>query len=225
MRTKTAALALLAGAVLALPLAHAQDKPDPDKDTGKTKLPLNPFANAKEGQWVVFSVTVGGDAEMPQPTGPSILRVKKVSGDSVTSNFSEGGEEAKDRSFSKKDGPSLEYFFEIPSETAVTNFTVEDAKKNAGGKDCACKKVSFDFVPGDVTVHLEAYMCPDLPLGIAGFDVTITTQDKKKATMHYELAGYGTGDKADWGKTPDQVAKDMQAATPPPPPPAPPPGK
>jgi hypothetical protein len=210
-------LALLAG------VSSAQEKA-PDAHP----LPLNPAANAKEGDWATFSLTLkvttpGKTSDAPpvertEPTAYSVWTFEKISGDAATLRDTDLGNKKKThvRSFSTKDPVTLEAFLakDAGDLDQVSQVTSDEEKHTVGGKEFACKKVTCTTSDGKLTIHWTLWFCSTVKgSGLVHMSGEVAGP-KQKVTMSLELAGFGSREKAEWGKTADELAKELKAPEP-----------
>jgi len=215
----------------AVSLVGAQDKTEKPAEKKEErppspKLPFNPYALAKTGDWTVFLATSVGKVgeEKKEQTLVGIFRVTKVTDDQVTLSTelkaSEGPErKPKDETYSRKEGLTLADYFTLTAKDELSDVKIEDDEKTVGGKKLACTKVTFTTkrtVPLKTTETLVmthknvVWLSKDV--GCTGLvSTTIETTSTGGGSgptenkVQLEIVGYGNGDKATWGKKPEEV--------------------
>jgi hypothetical protein len=200
------------------------DEGDDDDDSKPDqKLPINPFAKAKKGDW---SVCVGrmkanfqGQA-MDQKV-KLVWRIKKVTDDEVECSLTEsgggamGGPRDQKATFSLKENPNFTKYMNGrdkggPSDQ-LSDWKVEDDKKTVGGKEFGCKKITAKLKDQMGTDAKLSMWVTDETKGWGCVAMTLkgTLAGGGKLTMDVEMKGYGNGDKADFGNKPeDEKAGD-----------------
>lgn len=212
--------AILALGLLVAGLAAAQEP-------AAVRLPLNPFAKAKEKDWsaciAVVRSTTGGvtvEAKVGFVHAISMVGEKAVE---VVSRLTIPDLER--RRFAKADfratyslgeAPTLVSFLnmtQLPTTnrlTRVEDVRVDDDKRKAGGREFACRRVRFVLREGTATDEYAIWFCDE----VKGWGVVALTRHAKgkdtEETMDLELAGYGSGPDTLWGKTLDQVAQELK---------------
>ena len=184
-------------------------------------MPFVPYESAKEGGPVALLASSETDGHAGKMLVTS--RVSKIAGDQLTivvaprrPGVAPTPEQAKE--FPKKRVPTIEEFFEL-QKTRLTDLRVSDEKKIVGGREFACSKVAFKSKrtielkasPNLVIVEQRTYWlsAEARPNGIvaATQDTDVTGGGAAPMRSHttFELVGLGSGDKATWGKNPDEV--------------------
>ncbi|MEZ0230130.1 MAG: hypothetical protein ACAI25_16020 [Planctomycetota bacterium] len=196
MRTHLAAVLAV---TLACPLASAQDAPA--KDT-TTKLPFNPFADAKAGDWstVVMVAAAGGQKR----TAIWTWRVLSVGDDGAVKVQHEyagrkDGVEHKGNPLSTKEAPTFARFF---SEAIQDVQAPADEKATVDGKNFECKKVVFASENG--SKKWTVLLAPE----VKGSGLVTARVARGDQTMELNVVGFGTKEKTLWGKTAEQAMKD-----------------
>lgn len=192
-------------------IALAEDHPgDGDKKFKRdraTKLPINPYADAKEGDWSTFIVT-----QKAADTGETSLsiwtwRVASVGEDGTVKVTTEHGGKDDSRKdhlgnpFSTKEAPSVEKFFgdDVQEVTAAT-----DEKVTHESQAFECKKLVF--TADKATKTWTVWLSP----AVKGSGIVSGTMVKGQRTGELKLAGHGTKTKTEWGKTPEEAQKAIE---------------
>ncbi|MBI3726586.1 hypothetical protein HY251_21890 [bacterium] len=191
------------------------------KDEGRdTKLPFNPFANVKPGEWVTFVAHVHRERVPPQaadvnvyttwtvipnPTEQGKLRLKAVQ--------KGPGRPPTDL---EKDLPTGDMtlgqfmaIFGVPDEAKLSDVKCEDAKLTVNGKEFSGKKISFEGgmvgrrAKEILTISTDV-RCSFVQHEIIGPDAG---DGKPEMSVKEEVLGFGTADKTEWGKSPEEVSK------------------
>ncbi len=191
------ARAVLVALVVLLPAVAAAQ----EKDT-TTKLPLNPFVDAKEGDWSVVVMTAAAGSG-PRKSAIWTWRVASVGEDGAVKVHHvyagrEGHSEHKGNPLSTKEAPTFAKFF---SEQVQGVQAPSDEKATVEGKTFACKKVSFASEGGAKkwTVLLSAE--------VKGSGLVSATVARGEQTMELRLVGFGNKEKTLWGKTAEEQQK------------------
>jgi hypothetical protein len=191
----------LAATTLVL-LAVAPLRADDKKTDTTTKLPVNVFADAKEGDWSTFVVSMKATEAGESRTSVMTWRVVSVGDDGAVKVTNESaGKEAKDHRgnpFSTKEAPTVAKF----CSDEIDEVSAPAAEKLAhDGQTFECQKLALVADRGRKkwTIWLSADVKAS---GIVAS--TIVTGDR---TVEIKLAGYGTKEKTLWGKTPEEAKK------------------
>jgi hypothetical protein len=203
---------------------------DDDEDKPKKpqeKMPINPFAKAKKGDWSVclgkMKMNMGGqkiDQKMK-----FIIRVKDVDNGGVTltmkqeasGGFGGGGGREETATFNLKELPTVQKYMSMNDNQRggdgeeMSDWKTEDDKKTVGGKEFGCKKVSCkmkDKMGSDM--KLVMWVTDETKgWGLVALTLKGTIpQGGGTVQMDMELKGYGNGDKADFGKKPEEEKTD-----------------
>jgi hypothetical protein len=184
---------VLVGALLILTaVAGAQD------DKPRTPLPVNGFAKARAGDWAVL---VGSDQVLR-------YRVESGGGEDVTAIVEAGAPGADPARFlfgyGAKSGPTLEQAFSWLRLGSLAAPKLEgEEERKVGDHPFACKRLAFDGKKGEQAVHVVAWISSEVR---AGGLVALEVKGGRSAT--FELAGFGGGERAEWGRTLEQVRSD-----------------
>jgi hypothetical protein len=192
------------------------------------RLPTNPFEKAQKDDWSVHtgSLKAEGDAEKKTKLA-SCTRVVAVDGEKVTvSEIATGNKKPSVRTFSTKEAPRIDQFFGL-EEGTVSDVTAADDKRTVGQKELSCKKVSFIWTHNEDRNEVKAWLSSEVKGGgvVAleikghekgkgqGAEKGKDGEEKKgdlvvESETKLEVAGWGTGDKKDWGDAPDDVLDD-----------------
>jgi hypothetical protein len=171
-----------------------------------TLLPLNPFTHAAAGDWATYSGTrVDADGKKHEVT--STWRVASVEGeDVVVSVFStDDGKPAAhqaDLLFSTKSAPALRTFLQVGKELRISDVKAEDAAHKAGGKEFSCRKVTFNATDGTDSFSGTAWISADVRGG-GVVEARFASARKDGPRIDLRLKGFGNGEKAVWGRLPE----------------------
>lgn len=181
-------------------------------------LPIHPFADVKEGDWCVLVLAIadpsGGGGEDKKPM---MWKVGKVEADAVTWSACAvtpaGLREKPIGSFPRKAVETFRGFlqFLFQKDQGQENYArqkVEDDKRTVNGKEFACKKISAVIVEGD---GREAEVAAWFSSEVSGLHL-VCLAAKEAGTVAIELAGYGNGEKATWGKTVSEVDAGLKGS-------------
>ncbi len=178
-------------------------------------LPVNPFADAKVGDWMVMVVTItppDGSQMPPEATAPRIIewRVNAVEGDDVVIAESEpGGTEVNHRTFSSKQAPTVRHYLQFEDGTEVAIQKTEDETRKLGDRELSCKKVTATEQDEEMRTTMSVWICPDVKGGgLVAVEASVQAPDGKVAVV-FETKGFGHGDAAEWGKTRAEVEAEM----------------
>jgi hypothetical protein len=207
---KRLALALL----LALaPCALAQEKKDDAKAAKEPVLPFNPLAGAKEGDWTAFKCSMVGPGVSDRRA--QAWKVLKVDEKEILVEQSAGDGRAEEVKLPAKEAPTISRFCDIDAEK-VEDVKVQDEKKAIAGHAFACKKVTFTTTNGDRKIRATLWLCSDVKgSGVVALHLEMDVVEQQKATVDFELAGYGSTDKTEFGKTKAELAKELKEEKPP----------
>jgi len=190
------------------------------KDEGRnTKLPVSPFAKAKPGDWVTMVAHVHMENIPPEfanlnvystwtvvGTAEGKLKVKavqKAPGRMPT-------EQEKEISTDEMTLGRYMAIFGVPDEAKLSQVKVEDEKRTFGDKEFACKKISFEGGSDKRKAQEAIWICAEVRCGFVAHEITGPIEEPSKKpghTVKEEVLGYGTGDKTEWGKSPEEVSK------------------
>ncbi|MEZ0228016.1 MAG: hypothetical protein ACAI25_05275 [Planctomycetota bacterium] len=192
--------------------ALAQDEKKPKKDP---VLPWNPVENAKEGDWTVFSchITAGDKIEKRVQT----WRVTKV-GDKVVSIEQAAGADGGSETIElpAKEPPTIAKFCDVGSEK-VMDLETTDEKRTVGNREFTCKKLSFRTYDGQRILRATLWLSKDVKgSGVVGIHLEgdLAEPAGGKAIVDFEVAGFGTKDKTEFGKTRAELAREIGADKP-----------
>ncbi|MEZ0229370.1 MAG: hypothetical protein ACAI25_12145 [Planctomycetota bacterium] len=194
-------------AALLAPVAFADDE---KKDAGKgydTPMPLNPFANSKEGDWYVMVARIKpaeGTELPPSMAAPKVVewRVTKVDGDKVTVRETESSKSApKEHTFSKAEAPTIGQYLDMKKKGKLEVEKAEDAECKLGDTKVACKKIAFTEKNGPMTASGKVFVSETVKGGGMVRMEAEFAGPRGTITMVGECVGHGNGDKAEWGKT------------------------
>jgi hypothetical protein len=198
-RPRVLKVALLATCLLVLvPAARADE----------AKLPWNPFASAKEGDWQVVSIKADARVDV------FLYRVTKVTDDKVVVATGEHGELVRPR----KGDVSLTDF--LSKDLAKPeDFQVADEKKTVAGREFACQRLSWSSSETKKTpkgnelttvarwrvwISKES-KCDGIVSATTELSVTAKGGQELTSTTEIEVLGFGNGDKVEWGKKLEEV--------------------
>lgn len=228
---------LLASAVAVLvlaftPLARPQDRAREDEDakadreleTLSTRLPQNPFAESKKGDWWAYALKaleVEGE-KVKVERGVVVWRVTDVDGDDVlvSEELKLAGTKkwdwlGKNRAFDRQEAPTLLAIFPRFLATGggagkFSSVRTTDEKLTFAGVLHDAKKISFVATIKEprLPFFVTLWLLRSRPTQIASLTVKLGGLDDIK--FRYELAGYGTKDGAEWGKTPEQLEPEKK---------------
>jgi hypothetical protein len=147
------------------------------------KVPVNPYAHAKVGDWCTFVVRSKEKKEKPDT---ETWRIEALDGTKVTVATS-GPKQVYDTSRT----PTLHELFRMNGE--LTDLEEKDEKRTVAGRAFACKLLAFTCKRGHVTL----WMSEDVKAGaLVGIRI-----EKGADLIELELAGYGDSSGTKWGKT------------------------
>lgn len=199
--------------------------PEPVPSPEKTKLPLNPFAKAKTGDWeAILQVVRSADARMPEQRIVHTITVTKATPEGVTYTAelrTAAGKRKLEASYSFAEPLTLEAFANAPAGE-IRDVTVEDAKLSVGETSFDCKKIgyvqrhAFESKLGDRAVlsvnktRTTLWLSEDMPgRGFVRSETkargTGSLSGAIEMTMTLEVVGYGHGDVVTWGKRGDEI--------------------
>ena len=197
---------------------EAGDEGDDDDDKPMEKLPINPFAKAKKGDWSVclgkMKAEVGGQ-KMSEKIKLTV-RVKDIDEKEITCTMQQaggpmGGQRPEQKTtFSLKENPPFDRYMSMSDQEKqggdeLADWKVEDDKKTVGGKEFTCKKI---------TAKIKDKMGTDAKLtmwvtdeakgwGMVAMSIKGQLMGGGSLQMDVEMKGFGNGDKADFGKKPE----------------------
>jgi len=170
-------------------------------------LPIHPLEGAKEGDWTAFVWTMKAGQ-----------REEKSLDDWKIAKIADGKIEVQQRSSTKtetldaKEVPALEQFLGMTS-TKVTDVKVENDQKAMGGRTFATKKITFKSDDGRMVVNVSLWISKDVKgSGIVAMHIEGDLQKGTKFTADLEVAGFGSKDKTEFGKSVEDVQKDVNEA-------------
>jgi hypothetical protein len=198
-----------------------------------TPVPLNPFADVKVGDWWLYSMkTLAG--EKGALHGTIVWRVTEQDGDDVRVSEETTGDGkgwlVKSCWFNQKEAPAIASVmlggqpglvggritaFAFTSgvlSTLPTLPPVIEEKRRASGESFAAKKISwvqvvddtnpFQPEPSRVSYTSSIWMSAEARSSIIALETKLYGTDDSKVSI--ELAGYGSGERADWGRAPER---------------------
>ncbi len=208
------------GALLALAIASTVYADD-GTALGKVRLPINPYRNAHVGEWATYVDKQHDDWET--------RTVKSVEGDAVTVCYV--SKTGSDLTLDLHRRGSLSFHdlcpVREPAGFEATDVTTTDEAITISGKTFQCKKVSFTWTKKDspLTSTLAIWLTSEVKGG--GFARVTAHMEKKKNAIiidedkHetsfdacFEVAGFGSADKTEWGETSEGIVKKLGASEP-----------
>jgi serine/threonine protein kinase len=200
-------------------LAKGPEEGAPATDT--TRLPLNVLPGAKEGDWTFFaghSIRKGSDIRGIKAFHVHV--VEKTAKDSVT--FGETGsqtlplgEMTSRVTFAARSASTIALcnLPELLLETKrITRNSVEDATYEIGSEQFSCKKACYTLSDSRDVWKLSVWMSPRVKgSGIVAFELRtsiLSDQTNDEQGRRLVLAGYGSKGTTEWGKSPDELARD-----------------
>lgn len=211
------ALLLLAGADA---LAQQEPKKQDPNQPAEHRLPFNPFAEASEGDWMVFQVVTPGTAFVINTVH---CKVTKVAGDETTllSTPLDAGssdvDESEEQTFSRKEAPDLvRYVFGGATQVDLADVkTSDDTRQLSDGKKLECKLLTFTVPHPEEAgsrVEVKVWISPQ----VKGNGMVAVELKGGELSSEIKLLGWGTAKETTWGKTADQVKAERKAAEEPP---------
>ncbi len=178
-----------------------------------TRVPKNPFADAKVGDWTAYRV----DLETPAGNEALVLEyeVEKIAHGQVTlaeTAHNKGNVAHRSLTFSRTETPTLAdltiFATKAPKGSlSVRGFKVADDTRTVDERDFACQRVSGTVHRGQGGGKVKLWLASDLKApGFVALEIKSRTP-AGDVTVTFELAGYGDDDKTIWGKTGDELAK------------------
>jgi hypothetical protein len=197
-----------------VPCAFAQEKQEKKADPKQPVLPMNPLANAKVGDWSVFRCTIhehGKPAEKPVLQSWKVVAVdeKEITVEQTHAAM----EGVKKLVLPAKEAPTVALFCETEKEQVVELKTVDD-KKTVAAREFACKKVTFATYNGENMIRATFWLSTDVKgSGVVAIRVEADLAEPKgaKASVDFEVAGFGSKDKTDFGATKAELEKELAA--------------
>jgi hypothetical protein len=210
---------LVALLVVALASAVSADDPTP---LGSVKLPLNPYRNARVGDWATYVDKASDNWEK--------RTVTSADKDSVTVSYTRKLAKELTLNLGRRAVLSFLDLFPVrePAKFMTSDLKTEDEAITISGKTFQCKKVSFAWTKEEspLTSTLAIWLTAEVKGG--GFArATIHMEKKKDAVIideekHetsfvdacFEVAGFGSAGKTDWGETSEGIVKKLGASDP-----------
>jgi hypothetical protein len=193
VRSGTAAVAL---AILAV----AQPTRGQDKTA---KMPSNPWAGARVGDWAAYT-DENKEGDEPAKLGWRTVVVRKLDGTTVTFTEDENGSVSESKA-DQKEELTTEKCLKVKAEG-----TWVDEKHKVGDHEFACKKLSFTETHEGTKILGDVWIAEEVRAGmvVATLVRIVDPSDDKKVlfTGKLEIAGFGSKDAKDWGKTCDEVS-------------------
>ncbi|HZU99372.1 MAG TPA: hypothetical protein VFF73_21875, partial [Planctomycetota bacterium] len=141
------------------------------------RLPFNPFADARAGDWIVYE----GSEALTARISP--VTIGRIDSESVTLSFPAAANGSRPRTVPP-----------FADESDGSTVIVVDETTKVGDREVPCKKVMV-VVPGRIKHTM--WLSPLVPTGIVrGESRNLAGTDD----LVFHVAGYGNGEKATWGK-------------------------
>jgi hypothetical protein len=192
-----------------------------DENFGDVKLPINPYQTAQVGDWATYVDKKLNTTET--------RTVKSIDGDAVRVDCVHP-DGAYELNFSQKGELSLHDLLPVSNKASfeASDVTTTNETITVSGRTFHCKKVSFVWnskKKAPLESIFEIWLTTEVKGG--GFArITCRMQLKKnciiqgeenewkepKQIMDFEVAGFGNGDKAEWGETSDGLTKRLAEA-------------
>jgi len=178
-----------------------------------TKLPWNPWENATAGDWETLTVDVKWDHPGPPPHILDLVtyRLKGVDENEVKVAFELVPDLMPDKValiFSRTVVPTFEQLLNVKGSVSDVKVTAD--KLTIGGREFACTKVSCvalsNAQPG-AKVENEYWFSRDVKgFGLVAMVTVVPMAKGGKTTLTYHVGGFGSKDKVEWGKKPEELA-------------------
>ncbi|HZV02541.1 MAG TPA: hypothetical protein VFF73_37890 [Planctomycetota bacterium] len=198
---------------------HAQEIAPVDSDS--TRLPFNPFAKAKLGDWTVFETQRGGNIRPAPRPGVPTWRTTKVEGDDVTVEVVEtvGGKERfrAVETFSRTEAPTLESYTRLFSSALDAATAPREISKGARkdgratelrqalGRTFEGIKLSYQAKIGERRGKCKLWLSSEVTCsGVLQMVVDLGMASCGPG-LYCTLAGFGTEGKTLFGKTVKQM--------------------
>ncbi len=195
--------------------------------TDSTRLPFNPFAKAVKGDWVTFyeSLRVKAGTEVRTQLFDYTILVDSVDKGKVNvvkiRKDLQGEVHTWNLIFSTKEAPTVAEFAPLVGHdgSRVKSVVVADDKREVGGTELVCKKLSFEVESKDNETSVTVWLSPLVKAAgivvsrteLKGEVGTGTPQGfKTDVRVKLSVAGYGAVEKLDWGKSTRDVAQDVK---------------
>jgi hypothetical protein len=192
------------------------ESPDADSgdDDAKLKLPLDPFANAKKGDWAAYVVEVDmGERTEKAVMNFEVARLKKNESIKLDRSITGDHNQEGDVTFALDDaidpGQFVATIIKSPRSDmpATRGGKVTDVKKKVGDKEFDAKQVSFAIDDGRSKVKVKLWLSADVhATSIIAMELKVN-EGGRPMTISMELGGYGDDDKTTWGKPADKLGK------------------
>ncbi|HZV01724.1 MAG TPA: hypothetical protein VFF73_33745 [Planctomycetota bacterium] len=189
---------LLAVLFVAPVLVHADDEP---------VLPLNPFTDAKVGDWESMVFEMQGPGH-PLTTHISTWRVKKVDDDKVEVDLetlhpgSPGKPAVLHKTYKRQGTITLREYFAIGESEKLEDVATTDKKFTIEGHTFDGKQISFKRSGGKLVGKDTLLLAAEVKgAGIVAMAVEIPDGGYQQ----HRVVGYGTAEKKLWGMTAEEV--------------------
>lgn len=193
------ALLLLVALASALAVARADDD--------EPSLPLNPFTEAKEGDWetLLFRVEVPGRETITQL---STWRVKKVTDDQVSVDVETivpegtGKPDVRPRTFARKGKITVREYFSIQPDEKVEGFKKKERTFTLDGHRFDGQEIELSRSGGKVSGSCILMLSPEVKgSGVVLLECEVAGGMRQQ----WSVVGFGTAQKKLWGKAADEV--------------------
>jgi hypothetical protein len=189
---------LLAAAVVMPVVVHADDEP---------ALPLNPFTDAKVGDWetMVFEMQAPGH---PVTTHISTWRVKKVGDDEVELDLETlhpglpGKPAVLHKTYKRQGTITLRDYFAMSASEKLEEVETSDKKLTIEGHTFSGKQISFKRSGGKL-VGKDTLLFASEVKG-AGM-VVMSVELPEGGYQQHRIVGFGTAEKKLWGMSAEEV--------------------
>jgi hypothetical protein len=187
-------------------------------DDGNSPVPIKPFAQAREGDWVAYLVTTTEDGRPGEPE-VFVSRVISVGEGRIVTRLEVRhgpgpGIEGTTRELPSKRPPTVAELFGTSGNTpALENVRFARAQRTFEGRRFECVHVEYDRRLPAPLVHVSAWVSDALPAGgVVAVNATGTDEKGHTTSVAWELAGFGSGSTAMLGATPEELARRSTTA-------------
>lgn len=204
MRLLLACVTILAGCAASAPESSQRA---PAVEQGPPRLPFNPFASARVGDWQTLSIRVGhtGDPRPDMRLALRTYRVVAIDADAVTVEaetlLPDGSRADPSRTrFERSRPPTVESFAleRGPMEGYQTRSDWHDRL----GRRFDCTLFRYRTRSGDRVAKTALKVHPEVKgMGLVFLTVEVDRPGQPRSWIDWELVGYGTAGRTAWGRS------------------------
>jgi hypothetical protein len=183
---------------------------EPDETS---ELPFNPVANAKEGDWAAYKFTLDdGEHSQVMVMDYEVTAATKTAVTLAQTVHDKGRAEKREVELSRTKLPLAgefvrRIFKDTSEELPVSHVKLATEKHTVSDREFECQKLSFTINDRTARLKVKLWLSADVKApAIVALEIK-GNEHGRDVGATFELGGYGSEDKTEWGKTAEQLTK------------------